>query len=62
MKMPLALAFKYVTALEFVVSIIFLAIGYLSVNAYFRGVGIGLIISWVTSAIAILVLKEDETK
>jgi hypothetical protein len=62
MKIPHELAFKYVTALEFVVSIIFLVIGHLLGNAYFRGVGIGLVISWVTGALAILITKENKTK
>jgi hypothetical protein len=62
MKIPHELAFKYVTVLEFVVSIIFLVIGHLLGNAYFRGVGIGLVISWVTGALAILITKENKTK
>ncbi len=62
MKIPYELAFKYVTVLEFVVSIIFLVIGHLLGNAYFRGVGIGLVISWVTSALAILITNENKTK
>ena len=38
--------------LELVLSAIFVLVGYLTGNIYFRGVGVGLIISWVTSAIA----------
>lgn len=37
---------------ELVLSVVFLALGYLTSNIYFRGVGVGLIIAWVTSAIA----------
>ena len=39
-------------ALELVLSVIFLLVSYLTGNIYFKGVGIGLIIAWVTSAIA----------
>jgi len=38
--------------LELVLSVIFVVLGHLIGNAYFRGVGVGLIISWVTSVIA----------
>lgn len=41
-------------AFEFVLSVIFVAIGYLRNSLYFRGVGIGLVIAWVTSGIAVL--------
>ena len=34
------------------VSAIFVLLGHLIGSAYFRGVGVGLIISWVTSALA----------
>ena len=37
---------------ELVLSVIFIAISYVTGNVYFRGVGIGLVIAWVTSAIA----------
>ncbi len=47
-----ASAFLKVIALELVVSIIMLVMGHLLDNMYFRGVGIGLLISWVTGAIA----------
>ena len=39
---------------EFVLSVIFIPVGYLTGNPYFRGVGVGLLIAWVTSAIAYL--------
>jgi len=38
--------------LEFVLSLTFILVGYLTGNIYFRGIGVGLIIAWVTSAIA----------
>jgi hypothetical protein len=40
--------------LELVLSVVFVVVGYLTDNNYFRGVGVGLIIAWVTSAIAYL--------
>ena len=40
--------------LELFLSIIFILIGYLKGEIYFRGVGVGLIIAWVTSFIAYL--------
>jgi hypothetical protein len=42
------------TILELALSVIFLSISYLTGNIYFKGVGIGLAIAWVTSAIAYL--------
>ena len=44
--------------LELVLSVIFILIGYLTGNIYFRGVGVGLIIAWVTSGIAYLLKKK----
>ncbi len=38
--------------LELVLSVIFILVGYLSGSMYFRGVGVGLVIAWATSAIA----------
>ena len=38
--------------LELILSVIFVVLGHLIGSAYFRGVGVGLIISWVTSVIA----------
>jgi hypothetical protein len=43
--------------LEFVLSVIFISLGYISGNEYFRGVGIGLLIAWVTGAIAYFIVK-----
>ena len=37
---------------ELVLSVVFVSLGYLTGNIYLRGVGVGLIIAWVTSAIA----------
>jgi hypothetical protein len=39
---------------ELVLSVVFIAVGYLMENPYIRGVGVGLVIAWVTSAIAYL--------
>jgi hypothetical protein len=44
--------------LELVLSVMFLSISYLTGNIYFKGVGIGLVIAWVTSAIAYLLKKK----
>jgi len=46
------------TILELVLSVIFLVISYLTGNIYFKGVGIGLVIAWATSAIAYLFKKK----
>lgn len=45
-------------ALEFVLSVIFVLVGYLSGHIYFRGVGVGLIIAWVTSGVAYLFQRQ----
>ncbi|HII81835.1 MAG TPA: hypothetical protein HA269_00830 [Ferroplasma sp.] len=42
------------TILELVLSVIFLSISYLTGNIYFKGVGIGLTIAWITGAIVYL--------
>ena len=44
---------------ELVLSVIFILVGYLTNNIYFRGVGVGLMIAWVTSAIAYLYKKKS---
>ena len=43
---------------ELVLSVIFILMGHLIGSAYLRGIGIGLIISWVTSGIAYLFKKK----
>ncbi len=43
--------------LELVLSAIFLLLSYITRSLYFKGVGIGLVIAWVTSAIAYLIRK-----
>ncbi len=43
---------------ELVLSVVFIVVGYLIDNNYIRGVGVGLIIAWVTSAIAYLYKKK----
>ncbi len=42
----------YLVVLEFVAFIAVYAIGYLVGSSYFRGVGIGLTIAWVTGGLA----------
>ena len=39
---------------ELILSALFILIGYHTGNIYFRGVGVGLIIAWVTSGVAYL--------
>jgi hypothetical protein len=46
------------TVFELVLSVIFLVISYITGNVYFKGVGIGLVIAGVTSAIAYLFKKK----
>jgi VIT1/CCC1 family predicted Fe2+/Mn2+ transporter len=43
---------------ELVLSVVFIVLGYLIDNNYIRGVGVGLVIAWVTSAIAYLYKKK----
>ena len=43
---------------ELVLSVIFILMGHLIDNSYIRGVGIGLTIAWVTSALAYLYGKK----
>jgi len=43
--------------LEIILSVIFLIVFYSTSNVYFKGVFVGLTISWVTSAIAYLFKK-----
>ena len=47
---------------EFIVSVIMLLVGHLTGNAYFRGVGIGLIIAWVTSALAYFIVRKSKQR
>jgi hypothetical protein len=42
---------------ELVLSVIFISLSYLTGSLYLRGIGVGLIIAWVTSAIAYLYKK-----
>ena len=42
---------------ELVLSGIFILVGHLTGSIYLRGIGVGLIISWVTSAIAYFVTR-----
>ncbi len=44
--------------LELILSVVLFAIGHLTNNPYIRGVGIGLVIAWVTSGIAYLAVKK----
>jgi hypothetical protein len=39
---------------ELVLSVLFLVLSYVTGSIYLKGVGVGLIIAWVTSAVALL--------
>ena len=47
---------------QFIVCVIMLIVGYLTGNAYFRGVGIGLLIAWVTSALAYFIVRKSKQR
>lgn len=47
---------------ELVLSAIFILVGYLTNNAYFRGVGVGLVIAWVTGALAYFIVGKKKEK
>ncbi|MGA2157652.1 MAG: hypothetical protein ABSG90_00395 [Dehalococcoidia bacterium] len=47
---------------ELVLSVIFILVGHLIGSIYLRGIGVGLIISWVTSAIAYFVTRKKKVK
>ena len=49
--------FQGLIIFEVVVSLVMLVTGYISGSGYFRGVGVGLIIAWVTGAIAYAVVR-----
>ena len=48
--------------LELVLSVIFLILSHFINSMYFHGVGIGLVIAWVTSALAYLKFRMDNKK
>jgi hypothetical protein len=43
--------------LELVLCAVFFVAGHISGNAYFRGVGVGLLIAWVTGTLAYFIVK-----
>ncbi len=49
--------YTQITILELVLSVVFLSLSYVFGSLYFRGVGVGLVISWVTGAIAYFVVR-----
>jgi hypothetical protein len=44
---------------ELVLSVIFILMAHLTSSMYLKGIGVGLIISWVTSALAYLYKKKN---
>ena len=51
---------SYLVLLDFVISIVMLLVGHRIGNAYFRGVGVGLLIAWVTGGLAYLINTQRE--
>ena len=47
---------------ELVLSVIFILMGHLTGSIYLRGIGVGLIISWVTSALAYFITRMKKGK
>lgn len=43
---------------ELILCVVFFVLGYIIGNAYLRGVGVGLLISWVTGALAYFIVKK----
>lgn len=50
--------YKKLVVLELVLSVVFFTIGHVIGNAYIRGVGVGLLIAWVTGALAYFVVRK----
>ncbi len=50
-------ALLYLVILEFIISTIAIIIGHLKGNKYFQGVGVGLLISWVTGGLAYIIVN-----
>lgn len=50
-------AYKAVTVLEAVLSFVFIPLSYATGDLYIKGVGVGLLISWVTGALAYLIVS-----
>jgi hypothetical protein len=48
--------------LEAVLSAVMLIVGYIRGSGYFRGVGVGLLIAWITGTIAYLYVMRAPTK
>jgi hypothetical protein len=44
--------------LELVLSVIFIPLGHILGNPYLRGVGVGLLIAWVTGALAYFAVRK----
>ena len=52
--------FQALIIFEVVVSVVMLIIGYSTDSGYFRGVGVGLLIAWVTGVIAYAIVRTPE--
>ncbi len=47
-----------IVLLEFILSVIFFVISYINKNIYFKGVAVGLLISWVTGLVVYLFRRQ----
>jgi uncharacterized membrane protein YciS (DUF1049 family) len=59
LKRPSTLLSTYTTLIvfELILSVVFFAVGHLIGSYYIRGVGVGLIIAWVTGALAYFAVR-----
>ncbi len=55
--LPYPMLIQILVLFELVLSVIFILVGYLTGNIYFRGVGVGLVVAWVTSGLAYFIVK-----
>jgi len=55
-------AIEVLVIFELILSLIFFVLVYLTNDAYFRGVAVGLLISWVTGGIIILFKRQIDSK
>ncbi len=60
-KDPFEKPLLYLVILEFAISVAALSVGRFTGNRYFDGVGVGLIIAWVTGAIAYGITKRGKS-
>ena len=49
--------YKKLVVFELVLCVVFVTLGHIMGNVYFRGVGVGLLIAWVTGGLAYFVVR-----